>query len=77
MLGPAPRDGAVLVQWWCRPQCRHPEDVATAQRPKPLQRGIPTLAGVVLVVNARMGEQQRPAPLTGGLLGRLQPGRAA
>jgi len=49
--------------------------VATAQRqPKPLQRAIPTLAGVVLVVNARMGEQQRPAPLTGGLLGRLQPG---
>jgi hypothetical protein len=45
--------------------------------PKPLQRAIPTLAGVVLVVNARMGEQQRPAPLTGGLLGRLQPGRAA
>jgi hypothetical protein len=52
--------------------------VATAQRqPKPLQRAIPTLAGVVLVVNARMGEQPRPAPLTGGLLGRLQPGRAA
>jgi hypothetical protein len=52
--------------------------MATAQRqPKPLQRAIPTLAGVVLVVNARMGEQQRPAPLTGGLLGRLQPERAA
>jgi hypothetical protein len=49
--------------------------VATAQRqPKPLQRAIPTLAGVVLVVNAHMGEQQRPAPLTRGLLGRLQPG---
>jgi hypothetical protein len=26
------------------------------------------------VVNAHMGEQQRPAPLTRGLLGRLQPG---
>jgi hypothetical protein len=31
-----------------------------AQRqPKPLQRAIPILAGVVLVVNARVGEQQR------------------
>ena len=45
--------------------------------PKPLQRAIPTLTGAVLVVNAPMGEQQRPAPLTGGLLSRLQPGRAA
>ena len=46
MLGPARPDGAVLVQGRRRPQCRHPEDVATAQRPKPLQRAIPTLAGV-------------------------------
>jgi hypothetical protein len=44
MLGPARPDGAVLVQGWRRPQCRHPEDVATAQRPKPLQRAIPTPA---------------------------------
>jgi hypothetical protein len=34
--------------------------------PQPLVRAIPTLTGAVLVVNARMGEQQRPAPLTGG-----------
>ena len=61
---------------WRRPPVSTPENVAAAQRPKPLQRAITTLAGVVLVVNARMGERQRPAPLTGGLLGRLQPGRA-
>jgi hypothetical protein len=37
-----------------------PEDVATAQRQlKPLQWSIPALTGAVLVINARMGEQQR------------------
>jgi hypothetical protein len=35
------------------------------------------LTGAVLVINARMGEQQRPAQVSGGLLGRLRPGRAA
>jgi hypothetical protein len=35
------------------------------------------LTGAVLVLNARMGEQQRPAQATGGLLGRLRPRRAA
>jgi hypothetical protein len=42
-----------------------------------LQWVIPALTGAVLVLNARMGEQQRPAQITGGLLGRLRPGRAA
>jgi hypothetical protein len=42
-----------------------------------LQWVIPALTGAVLVLNARMGEQQRPAQVTGGLLGRLRPGRAA
>jgi hypothetical protein len=55
-----------------------PEDVAKAQRRlKVLQWVIPALTGAVLVLNARMGEQQRPAQVTGGLLGRLRPGRAA
>jgi hypothetical protein len=55
-----------------------PEDVAKAQRQlKVLQWVIPALTGAVLVVNARMGEQQRPAQVTSGLLGRLRPGRAA
>jgi hypothetical protein len=38
---------------------------------------IPALTGAVLVLNARMGEQQRPAQVTGGLRDRLRPGRAA
>jgi hypothetical protein len=55
-----------------------PEDVAKAQRQlTALQWVIPVLTGAVLVLNARMGEQQRPAQVSGGLLGRLRPGRAA
>jgi hypothetical protein len=38
---------------------------------------IPVLTGAVLVVSARMGEQQRLTQVAGGLLGRLRPGRAA
>jgi hypothetical protein len=54
-----------------------PENVAKAQRQlKVLQWMIPALTGAVLVLNARMGEQQRPAQVTGGLLGRLRPRRA-
>jgi hypothetical protein len=60
------------------PSVNTPRTWPRAQRhPKPLQRAIPTLPGAVLVVNARTGVQQRLAPLTGGLLGHLQPGRAA
>ena len=55
-----------------------PEDVAKAQRQlKVLQWVIPALTGAVLVLNARMGEQQRPAQVSGGLRDRLRPGRAA
>lgn len=58
-----------------RPQRRYPEDVATAERqPKLLQWAIPALTGAVLVVSARLGEQQRPAQLAGGLLGHLPTG---
>jgi hypothetical protein len=54
-----------------------PEDVAKAQRQlKVLQWVIPALTGAVLVLSARMGEQQRPAQVSGGLLGRLRPARA-
>jgi hypothetical protein len=39
--------------------------------------GIPLLTGAMLIVNARMGEQQRPAQVTGGLSQRLLPGAKA
>jgi hypothetical protein len=70
--------GEVPVEGGTDPSIDTPEDVAKAQRQlKVLQWVIPALTGAVLVLNARMGEQQRPAQITGGLLGRLRPGRAA
>jgi len=71
--------GEVPVEGGTDPSIDTPEDVAKAQRQlKVLQWVIPALTGAVLVLNARMGEQQqRPAQVTGGLLGRLRPGRAA
>ena len=70
--------GEVPVEGGTDPSGDTPEDVAKAQRQlKVLQWVIPALTGAVLVLNARMGEQQRPAQVSGGLLGRLRPGRAA
>jgi len=70
--------GEVPVQGGTDPSGDTPEEVATAQRRlKVLQWVVPALTGAVLVLNAGMGEQQRPAQATGGLLGRLRPGRAA
>jgi hypothetical protein len=70
--------GEVPVEGGTDPTTDTPEEVAAAQRQlRVLQWVIPALTGAVLVLNARMGEQQRPAQVTGGLLGRLRPGRAA
>ena len=52
------------------------DEVTRAQRQlTTLQWVIPVLIGAVLVVNARMGEQQRPTQVAGGLVRRLLPGR--
>jgi hypothetical protein len=70
--------GEIPVEGGTDPSGDTPQDVAKAQRQlKVLQWVIPALTGAVLVLNARMGEQQRPAQVTGGLLGRLRPGRDA
>ena len=70
--------GEVSVEGGTDPGGDTPQDVAKAQRQlKVLQWVIPALTGAVLVLNARMGEQQRPAQVSGGLLGRLRRGRAA
>ena len=70
--------GEVPVEVGTDPSGDTPQDVAKAQRQlKVLQWVIPALTGAVLVLNARMGEQQRPTQATSGLLGRLRPGRAA
>jgi hypothetical protein len=48
--------------------------VASAQRQlRVVQWAIPALTGAILVVSARMGEQQRPGQVTSGILSRLFP----
>jgi hypothetical protein len=62
------RAGDVPVEGGTTPNPTTPEDVARAQRQlTALQWVIPVLTGAVLVVNARMGEQQRPTQVTKGL----------
>jgi hypothetical protein len=51
-----------------------PQDAANAQRQlKLLQWAIPALTGGLLVLNARMGEQQRPTEVARGVVGRVLP----
>jgi hypothetical protein len=70
------RASDVPVEGGTSPGPTTPDEVARAQRQlTALQWVIPALTGAVLVVNARMGEQQRPTKVTKGLLRRLLPGR--
>ena len=62
------------VQGATEPVASTPDDVAAAQRQlKALQWAIPALTGALLVLNARMGEQQRPQSVVSGVLHRLNP----
>lgn len=55
-----------------------PPDVEKAQRQlKVLQWAVPGLTGAMLVVNSRMGEQQRPSEFVKGTLRRVLPDRLA
>jgi len=64
----------VDVEGATEPGSRTPQDVAQAQKGlRVLQWAIPALTGTVLVMSARMGEQQRPAEVATGLLQRLTP----
>src|SRR5918997_5206831 len=66
--------GTPPVQGATEPSPSTPDDVAGAQRQlKALQWAIPALTGALLVVNARMGEQQRPQSVVSGVLHRLNP----
>jgi hypothetical protein len=70
------RAGDVPVEGGTTPNPATPDEVTRAQRQlSVLQWAIPVLTGALLVVNARMGEQQRPAQVTRGLVRRLLPGR--
>ena len=56
------------------PSAQTPEEAANAQRQlKLLQWAIPALTGALLVVNARMGEQQRPMEVARGMVSRVLP----
>lgn len=56
------------------PSTQTSEDAAKAQQQlKLLQWSIPALTGGLLVLNARMGEQQRPSEVTKGIIGRYLP----
>jgi hypothetical protein len=66
--------GTPPVEGATEPSSATPDDVAAAQRKlKALQWAIPALTGALLVVNARMGEQQRPQSVVAGVLHRLNP----
>ena len=70
--------GEVPVEGGTDPSGETPEDVTKAQQQlKYLQWGIPLLTGAMLIVNARMGEQQRPTQASGGMFRRLLPGAKA
>jgi hypothetical protein len=70
------RAGDVPVEGGTTPNPATPDKVTSAQRQlTALQWVIPALTGAVLVLSARMGEQQRPTQVSKGLLGRLLPGR--
>ena len=72
------RAGDPPVEGGTTPAAKTPDEVARTQRQlTALQWVIPALTGAVLVVNARMGEQQRPAQVALGMVRRLLPGRSA
>jgi hypothetical protein len=76
MIGQRVIDAEPPVRGATEPAMATPPEVAGAQRQlKLLQWLIPALTGAVLVVNARMGEQQRPLEVLTGMARRLAPGR--
>jgi hypothetical protein len=70
------RAGDVPVEGGTTPSPTSPDEVTRAQRQLTvLQWVIPALTGGLLIINARMGEQQRPTQVSKGLVRRLLPGR--
>jgi hypothetical protein len=66
--------GDVPVEGGTTPNEATPPEVRSAQRQlKVLQWVIPLLTGAALVLNARMGEQQRPTSVLGGVARRILP----
>ena len=69
--------GDVPVEGGTDPSAQTPPDVAGAQRRlSKLQWAIPALTGSLLVMDALMGEQQRPSQAASGFVARLLPDAA-
>ncbi len=67
--------GDVPVEGGTNPAPETPSHVASAQRKlDALQWAIPALTGSLVVMDAVMGEQQRPSEVASGVLGRILPG---
>ncbi len=67
--------GDVPVESGTEPSAATPPEVESAQRQlRLLQWAIPALTGGALVLNALMGEQQRPKAVAEGMLRRVLPG---
>ncbi|MDG4798782.1 hypothetical protein [Micromonospora sp. WMMD1082] len=65
------RAGRPSVEGVTEPNQQTPANVASYQRQlKMLQWAIPALTGALIVVTARMGEQQKPGQVLRGVLGR-------
>jgi len=66
--------GDVPVEGGTDPAAETPPEVAGAQRKlNVLQWAIPALTGTLLVLDAKMGEQQRPSQVSAGTAKRLTP----
>lgn len=63
-------DTQVPAESGTEPSTRTPRDVAEAQRKlKLLQWAVPALTAAMIVLDARLGEQQRPSNVVGGVVG--------
>lgn len=67
--------GDVPTEDGTQPTFGTPPEVAEAQKQlSVLQWAIPALTGVLLIMNSRMGEQQRPVSVVKGMAQRMRPG---
>ena len=69
---PAPRLTAVPAESGTEPASTTPPEVAQAQRQLHLlQWVVPALTGAIIVVDAKLGEQQRPTNVLDGITARI------
>ncbi|HSH22989.1 MAG TPA: hypothetical protein VK975_02905 [Acidimicrobiales bacterium] len=73
-LGQKVIDATPPVEGATEPSDSTPPEVADAQRKlKVLQWAVPALTGATVILNSKMGEQQRPSEVSKGVVRRLTP----